>query len=325
MITTVTGSYPKVPNRPRPARLRNALNKADRGELSAEDVAKVRDEVTIEVINEQIEAGLDQITDGHIRWDDELTYFARALSGVTLNGLFRYFDTNTYYRQPVINGAVGWQAPVTVADYEFAAANSSRPVKVALPGPFSLAALSIDEHYAGRSGDLVMDLARAVNAEARALAAAGAPVIQLNEPVLTRRKEDVSLASRAIAAAFEGVNTRKQVNFYYGDVDGILGALGDLPVDVLGLDFVMGPANYDAIKAVSVNKTISAGIFDARNTRLETDEQMAESLRRIRDIHADDRLEVSPNMGLEFLPRERAQEKLQRMVAAARRLEEVPA
>lgn len=325
MITTVSGSYPKVPNRPRPARLRNALNKLDRGQISAEEVDALKDEVTVEVIEEQVNAGLDVITDGGIRWDDEVTYFARGLQGVTLNGLFRYFDTNTYYRQPVIKGPVAWEKAATVRDYEFAAASSSRPVKAILPAPYSLARLSIDEHYGERFESLVMDLATAVNAEARALAAAGAPVIQLNDPVLTKRKEDVGLAARATAQAFADVSSRKQVNYYYGDVDGILGALCELPVDTIGLDFVMGPANFKTLESVQPEKTICAGIVDARNTRMESEDELSERIGRLAQTIPSERLEISPNMGLEFLPRERALEKLQRMVAVARRGQEVAA
>jgi 5-methyltetrahydropteroyltriglutamate--homocysteine methyltransferase len=325
MITSVCGSYPKVPNRPRPARLRNALNKLDRGEISPDEVEALKDEVTMEVINEQIEAGVDVITDGQIRWDDEVTYFARALKGISLNGLFRYFDTNTYYRQPMIKGPVAWEGPVTVRDYEFAAQHSSRPVKAVLPAPYSLARLSIDEHYGGRVENLVMDLATAVNAEARALAAAGAHLIQLNDPVLTRRKDDVSLAVRSAAAAFDGVDCQKQVNYYYGDVNGILGALGDLPVDVLGLDFIMGPANYEALEGGEISQRICAGIVDARNTRMETEDELLERISRLLRRLGPERTEISPNMGLEFLPRERAFEKLQRMVAVARQGQEVAA
>ena len=325
MITTANGSYPKVPNRPRPARLRNALNKLDRGQVSEAEVETLKNEVTREAIDEQIEAGLDVITDGQIRWDDEVTYFARRLNGVTLNGLFRYFDTNTYYRQPVIKGAITWDGPLTVADYQFAASHSTKPVKAVLPAPYSLARLSIDEHYGERLESLVMDLAAAVNAEARALAEAGAPLIQLNDPMLTKRKDDVGLAARATAAAFEGVSCGKQINYYYGDVDGILGALGELPVDTLGLDFVMGPANFEALKSVNVGQKICAGVVDARNTRMESERELSERIARLAAVLSSDRLEISPNMGLEFLPRERAFEKLQRMVAVTRQGQEVAA
>src|SRR3990170_6997296 len=114
MQTTVAGSYPKIPNRPRPARLRQAIARLDRGEITAEELAQVEDEVTIEVIGEQVEAGLDLVTDGQIRWEDDQTRIAQRLDGFEITGLIRYFDTNTYYRQPNVTGPVGWREPILV-------------------------------------------------------------------------------------------------------------------------------------------------------------------------------------------------------------------
>ena len=134
MQTTVVGNYPKIPNRPRPGRLRNAINKRDRGDLSSEDLLAVEDEVTAEVIEEQIAAGVDVVTDGQVRWDDDQTYVARRLAGVEIGGLQRYLDTNTYYRQPEITGAIKFKEPVLVAAWQFAQEKSSRPVKAIVPG-----------------------------------------------------------------------------------------------------------------------------------------------------------------------------------------------
>src|SRR3989304_3339171 len=102
MRTTGVGGYPKIPNRPRPARLRAAIARLDRGEITPEELAQVEDEVTIEVIQEQVEAGLDLISDGQVRWEDDQTHIMRRLAGVEIGGLQRYLDTNTYYRQPEV-------------------------------------------------------------------------------------------------------------------------------------------------------------------------------------------------------------------------------
>src|SRR3990172_8795680 len=157
MQTTVTGSYPKIPNRPRPGRLRQAIARRDRGEITPEELAQVEDEVTIEVIHEQPDAGLDLIAGGQARWDDDQTHIARALEGFEIGGLVRYFDTNTYYRQPTVSGPIGWRKPGLVRDHEFAAAHSTKPVKAMLTGPYTLAALSTDAHYGDRRR-LVLDL-----------------------------------------------------------------------------------------------------------------------------------------------------------------------
>src|SRR5262245_33983971 len=164
MLVTVVGNYPKIPDRPLPARLRTALARLDRGDITVDELHKVEDAVTVEVMAEQAEAGIELITDGQIRWQDEQTYIASKLGGISINGLTRFFDTNTYYREPVIDGNVTWQAPILVRDYQFAKEKATRPVKPVMTGPYTLARLSHNEHY-GRLEDLVMDYARALNQE----------------------------------------------------------------------------------------------------------------------------------------------------------------
>src|SRR3989304_2319664 len=86
MLTTVVGNYPKIPNRPRPGRLRQAIARLDRGEITPEELARVEDEVAIEVIQEQVDAGVDLITDGQVRWEDDQTHIMRGLRGVAIGG-----------------------------------------------------------------------------------------------------------------------------------------------------------------------------------------------------------------------------------------------
>lgn len=313
MKTTAVSHYPKIPNRPRPARLRRAIARLDRGEISAEELAQVQDEVMIEVIGEQTEAGLDIITDGQIRWDDDQTYIARRLEGFEIGGLIRYFDTNTYYRQPNVVGPVGWREPILVRDYEFAAGHSEKPVKALITGPYTLATLSSDSHYGDRRR-LVLDVAEALHEEALALAAAGAPIIQINEPAILRHKEDAPLLQEAIARVLDGVDTETALYTWFGDTDGILPQLMETPVDVIGLDFVWGLGNWEALKRTVFTKTLAFGIVDARNTKMESVGEIVEQIRRVGEFVPAERLYVNPSCGLEYLPREVAFEKLKRLV-----------
>ncbi len=317
MITTVVGNYPKIPNRPRPARLRSAITRFERGEISQEELHRVEDEVTQEVIDEQVQAGIDLITDGQIRWEDEITYFARRLQGIAINGLVRFFDNNTYYRQPVIEGPLAWRSPVTVADYRFAADYSPKPVKAVLTGPYTLARLSLDQHY-GSLERLTLAYAEALNTEARALQEAGAPVIQLNEPALLMHKDGFPLFEEACRRTLEGVTAEKALYTYFGDVEGLYPQLLDLPVDTLGLDFVSGPRNWELIEKTPFPKKLSLGIVDARNTRMETPQQIASAVQRALKRLPPERIYVNPNCGLDFLPREVAQAKLARLVEGVR-------
>ncbi len=317
MQTTVVGSYPKIPNRPRPARLRAAIARLDRGDITPAELAQVEDEVTIEVIQEQVEAGVDLISDGQVRWEDDQTYIMRRLSGVEIGGLQRYLDTNTYYRQPEIVGPLAWREPVLVRDYRFAAEHSPRPVKAIVTGPYTLAALSLDKHYGSRR-ELVLALAAELRQEIQALAQAGAPLIQVNEPAIVKNKGDAALFCEALRRLLEGVGAETAVYTWFGDADGILPQLLELPIDALGLDFVSGPVNWQALKRAPFEKKLGFGIVDGRNTRLEPPEQIAEAVRRVSELVPADRLHVNPSCGLEYLPREVAFEKLKRLAEGVR-------
>lgn len=324
MIATVVGSYPKIPNKPRVAKLRNSINKRDRGQLTDADIRKVEDEVTIEALQEQSEAGLDLVADGAIRWDDEQTYLMRNLSGVSIQGLIRWFDTNMYYRQPFIEGPVAWKGPITVADYQFAAKHTTKPLKAVLTGPHTLARLSVDNHY-GSTGKASMALAEALNQEARALQDAGATVIQFSEPAITNYKDDITDFVAAAKRAVDGLSVETHLYTYFGDVDGILPQLLDLPFEVVGLDFCTNSKNDAVLKSGTSGKKIALGIVDARNSKLETSGQIAERIRSLSAGISPDNVYVNPSHGLEFLPREVAQEKLRRMAQAVRESKAVPA
>ncbi len=326
MLTTVVGNYPKIPNRPRPARLRQAIARLDRGEITKEELAQVADEVTAEVIQEQTEAGVDIITDGQIRWDDDQTYVMGRMKGVEIGGLIRYFDTNTYYRQPQVVAPVSWQGPILAHDYEFAVQRSSKPVKAVLPGPYTLAALSVNSHYQSLS-QLTSALASELRNEVQALANAGASIIQISEPAIVRNKQDIDLFAQAIERLLEGKPQGIEIALYtwFGDTRGILGRLLELPVDTIGLDFVWGPANWQALEEVKFQKKLGFGIIDARNTKLETVEEIADALERVGEFLTAEKVYVNPSAGLEYLPREVAFEKLKRMTQGVRQAAGAPA
>ena len=315
--TTVVGSYPKIPDPPAPGRWRSSVEKVQRGELTREDLHKVEDDVTAEVLHEQADAGVDLVTDGQIRWEDGFTYFARGLNGFTINGLQRYFDTNVYYRQPVATAEVSWRAPITVADYQFAASHSTRPVKPVVTGPFTLAVLSKDEFY-GNLDQFVMALAASLNKELRALVAAGATVIQVDEPGLLTRREQFPLFRRASEALWDGITATRALYTYFGHLDGLYPAILDLPVDVIGVDFVAGPRNWEILRRARFTKALGAGVLDARNTRLESPDEIAARSRKAAEIAPAATLQVGPSAGLEFLPRRVARKKLEALVSGVR-------
>ena len=321
MRTTVIGSYPKIPDPPAPGRWRAGVEKLQRGEITREDLRRVEDEVTVEVLTEMAGKGIEIVTDGQIRWEDGQTYFTRGLEGFSINGLQRYFDTNVYYRQPIATGEVGWRGPISVADYTFASTHSERPVKPVVTGPFTLGVLTRDDFYGNRDR-LVMALAAALNRELKALAGAGASVIQVDEPGLLAHRNEFPLFRRAMDVLWDGVDAQRALYTYFGHIDGLYPALLDVPIDVLGLDFVAGARNWDVLRKAKFTKQLGLGIVDARNTKMETAEAVADACRRATAFVPASHLHVGPSAGLEFLPRGVAQRKLEVLAAGVRRFHE---
>lgn len=321
MITTAVGHYPRIGDTPEQQRLRRAIQAHQAQKVSDEELAAVQNDVTAEILAEQARAGLDQVTDGQIRWDDSQTYLAHGLDGFERGGMIRYFDTNTYYRQPIAVRAVSWQRPILVDDFRFAQAKSEKPVRVVLTGPYTLARLSLDRHYEDLV-DFTMDLAQALNQEARALVAAGATVLQVDEPAVTLHPADEPLVSRALSRVFDGLEITRAAYLYHGPQKGLMDVAGLWPVDVVGFDAVSDPGVLDRLAIEDYPKAVGLGIVNARNTRLETVDEIHAILDRVTRKVPLDRIHLGPSCGLEYLPRTRAYDKLARLVEAARRYEE---
>ena len=316
MITTVVGNYPKIGLGTKAPSLRNAIARFDQGRITVEELRQVEDEVTREVIQEQVDAGIDLVSDGQIRWDDAQTYFAQRIKGFAINGLIRYFDSNTYYRHPVAEGKMEWDGPITVDDFIFAKTHSSKPVKAVITGPYTLARLSQQGCYADLES-LVLDLARILNRDALALESAGASLIQFDEPAILKYKEDFPLLQEASRLLTQGLSTKTELCTYFRDASGLVPHLYHLPFHVFGLDFAWGPGNFDLLGDFPADKELVVGLLDARNTRLEPVEEMVAAVRRVSAHVSFDRLHLSPSCGLDFLPRQNARQKLARLVDGA--------
>ena len=325
MISTVPGNYPKIANRPGGQTLRRAISSFDRGRISAEDLAAAADSVTVEVIGEQERAGIDVITDGQIRWQDPVTYIAGGLQGYEIGGLIRYFDTNTFYRQPEATGRIEWQGPVLVRDYEFAREHASRPVKPVVTGPYTIAKLSLPGVY-GDLKSLVLDTAQALNREMKALAATGPSVIQVDEPAIVwhRYKEDWDIFREAMDVLVDGVDAKTLLRTDFGDAVGLPDFFA-LPFQGFGLDMVHGPQNRTLVPEIPSERDLLLGIVDARNVRMESTDALVEAASWAAQYVAADRLAISPNTGLEFLPRETAYDKLENMVRGVKQAQEAVA
>ncbi len=312
LILAHHSSYPRIGDDPDLQLLRRTITERDQGAKTDSDVRAAEDRMTELALAEQLEAGLDWVTDGQVRWYDSISHLAGKLAGVHITGLLRFFDTNTYFRQPVVRSRIERTQPLVVDDFRFAKAKSTRPVKAVLTGPLTLARHSVEvDGAAGGFEKLVEGYAAALAAEIAALSQAGATLIQVDEPALAKNPGDLPLAEQALTslAAAKG-QSDLLLALYFGDAAPIYDQLQKLPVDALGLDFIYSPRLADIIAANGSSKRLALGLVDGRNTRLEEAGTIARQLEKMARRLAGADIFLTSACGFEYLPRDRARLKL---------------
>ncbi|MFW5913203.1 MAG: hypothetical protein ACOCSA_01980 [Candidatus Hadarchaeota archaeon] len=321
LVTANTGSYPRIGHAANEMRLRKAYQKWERGELSDSELEGVYKDYTNEVIKEQEKAGLDVVTDGLLRWYDPFSHFAQSLDGCDINGLLRYFDTNFYFRQPVINGELERKEPFVLSEFKSAANLATKTLKPILTGPYTWGKHSINKYY-GSLDSLIYDFAEKISYEVEDLEKAGADEIQINEPAILRNPDEFEVFFKAIEIVAKGNQTSQlDLYLYFEDPAPIYERLQDLPVDLLGLDFTYSQNLINEIIETGSEKRLGLGLIDARNTKMEDAENVADSVIKIANATDHEQLYLNPSCGLEFLPRERAREKLEKIVEVAKKSE----
>jgi 5-methyltetrahydropteroyltriglutamate--homocysteine methyltransferase len=304
-------SYPRIGNAPWDQELRRIARERERGQADAAAVALVEDEVSAMIVAEQSRAFVDVVTDGQARWSGPASHIAGKLAGVRLDGLIRWFETGLYDRRAVVIGDVGRTAPILVRDARQALEVQPKAIKIALPGPVTLARLARDRHY-GDLGALASALASALAEEARELASAGVRVFQLDEPMLCRHPGDVDLVAATAATVFAacGDGATTILSTFFGDLAASVEDLARLPGTHLGLDMVHGPANWPLLARLPDAKGLHLGLFDARTSRIETAAEVSLRLTPYREILMARDTMVGPQCGLELIPRDAAFDKL---------------
>ncbi len=323
LLSASTSSYPRIGDRPEQQQHRQAYAQHERGGISDEEFERVQDEVTRGVIEEQVRAGLDVVTDGQVRWHDPISHFVRKLEGCEINGLLRFFDTNFYFRQPIIRGKLVKHESVLKREFTFAR-GISKSVKPVVTGPYTLARLSIN-----RRGDgfqpLVDEFASVISQEVRDLAEAGAELIQIDEPAILKNPTDFQVFEKIIQKIVaEKGDARVALYMYFGDAMPLYQKLLKLPVDVLGLDFTYSPKLPDAIARFGCDKELGVGLIDGRNTRLERENEVMNVLKLILPAIKSKCVYLNPSCGLgDYLSREVAFKKIQNMASIAENAREL--
>ncbi len=318
LVLTNNGSYPRVGDRPQERKLRVAHTKFAEGRISERDLKDTENWVSSEVIREQIAAGIELVTDGMVRWHDPVSHVAVSLENVRAGGLRRYFDSNFLYRQPIVEGEPRWVKSLLADDIAFSVKNSTRFVKGMLTGPYTTARMSIVNapEYKDDIPKLTMAFAEAFANEIEAMAQAGAKVIQIDEPMVLRHPGDVGLVREALALFAEKKGKAElALCTYFGDAAKLYGDFQDMPVEIISLDFTYSEDLISNIEMVGSSKVLGLGIFNARNTRMDSKDEIFHFLDRVLPRVSTDYCYLNPSCGLEFLPRDRARKKLELMTS----------
>ena len=289
---------------------------------------QAQDDATALAVREQERAGIDVLTDGEIRRESYSNRFATALEGLDLDrpGVVpgRSGGETTV---PRVVGPIRRLRPVEVRDVRLLRAATDRPIRITLPGPFTMAQQAVDEYY-GDGASLALAFAEAVNDEARDLAAAGADVVQIDEPWLQARPDQAQeYALPAIDRALDGVpaTTALHTCFGYGYVVAdkpsgypFLAELNDCRADQISLETAQPRLDLSILTELP-DKTIVLGVLDLHDgAPVETPEAVATRIREALRHVPPERLMVGPDCGMKYLARGAAYAKLQAMVEAAR-------
>jgi 5-methyltetrahydropteroyltriglutamate--homocysteine methyltransferase len=287
---------------------------------------EAQDDATIVAIRDQERAGLDIITDGEMRRESYSNRFATALEGIDIDNPGSALDRSGHPNPvPRIAGKIRRKYPVQVRDMEFLRRNTTRMVKMTVPGPFTMSQQAQNDFYRN-AADAALDYARAVNEEIKDLFAAGADVVQIDEPYMQARPQAArEYGLRALEAALDGVKGTTAVHICFGYA-AIIHARPEgysfLPefeqCRVHQVSIETAQSNLDtAILESLPDKTIVLGVIDLDNLAVETPDVVAARITRAFPHCPPERIIVAPDCGMKYLPREVAYGKMVSMVKGA--------
>ena len=332
--TTVVGSYPQpdwlVDRQMLGARLPPRVRAAEIWRVAPEWLEQAQDDATIVAIRDMERSGIDIITDGEIRRESYSNRFATALEGMDLEHPGTALD-RTGHPNPVprVVGPIRRARPVERRDVEFLRTHTDRPIKATLPGPFTMSQQAQDDYYRDEEA-LAMALAAAVNEEVRDLFAAGADVVQLDEPYLQARAEKAArYAVRAINRALEGIEGTTALHTCFGYAHIVhnrpngypfLEELADTAADQIAMESAQQKVDLGVLRSLS-DKTLVVGVIDLSDeSPVEDLETVAARIRNALHYVDAERLILSPDCGMKYLPRDVAFGKLRALSKAAQRV-----
>ncbi len=329
--TTVVGSYPQpdwlVDRENLGGRLPPRVRAREIWRVPEPFLEQAQDDATLVAIRAMERAGIDVISDGEIRRESYSNRLANALEGLDPENPGTALD-RTGHPNPVprVVGPIRRGRPIEVRDLEFLRANTDRKVKITLPGPFTVTQQAQNDYYPDVEA-WAMDVAAAINEEIKDLFAAGADVVQIDEPYLQARPEQArAYALKAINRALQGVQGTTALHSCFGYAHIVhnrmqaypfLAELNDSALDQISIEAAQPRLDLSVLRAVS-DKIIILGVLDLGDPTIEPPEIVANRIRAALEYVPPERLVLAPDCGMKYLPRNVADGKLSAMVSAAR-------
>jgi len=311
MIPVIHSSFPRIGERPEEQKLRRSYAGLEEGKISQAEFESVQNQVVDDILDIQEKAGIEVATDGLIRRYDPASHLARNFKGFEINGLLRFFDTNFYYRQPVARESITESDGILSDEIRYAVKKSKKPVKGIILGPLSLASMSLNK-TSRKYDDFCLSLGELLGKAAAKMTAAGAGVIQVEEPWLVRNPEHFDLFMKAFGNLIREKGKAKiLLTFYFGDTGRIIERLNEIPADMIGIDFTYSPGLVQKISSEGFSGNMAFGILDGRNTKMESASEVSKTLERMMKKTSGSEYHVTTSCGLEFLPKTYAIKKLE--------------
>ena len=329
--TTLVGSYPQpewLIDRQRLAgRFPPRVRARELWRIPAEYLAQAQDDATLVAIKAQEDAGIDIITDGEIRRESYSNHFATALDGVDLDNPGEALDRSGHPNPvPRVVGPIRRRHAVGVRDLQFLRQHTKRQIKITVPGPFTMAQQAQIDYYDGSRELASLDYATALNAEIKDLFAAGADVVQIDEPYMQARPEEArAFGLAALNRALEGVTGTTAVHICFGYAAIIharpsgysfLPEFQQCRCGQVSIETAQSNLDTSALEGLR-GKKVMLGVIDLSDPQVETADVVAARIERALPHVAAQDVIVAPDCGMKYLPHDVAFAKLQAMVGGA--------
>ena len=328
--TTLVGSYPQpewqIDRKKLAGRFPPRVRACELWRVDQAFLREAQDDATLLAIRAQEEAGLDIVTDGEIRRESYSNRFATALEGIDIDNPGTALDRSGHPNPvPRIVGKIRRRHAVEVEDLRFLKANTQRQVKITVPGPFTMSQQAQNDFYQSAE-EAAMDYAVAVNEEIRDLFAAGADIVQIDEPYMQARPDKArEYGLKALNKALENIDAVTAVHICFGYAAIIharpsgysfLPELSGSPVKQVSIETAQSNLDCSVLSTLK-NKKIMVGCIDLSDPKVETPQTVVARVKKAMAFVRPEDIILAPDCGMKYLPREAADGKMRAMVAAA--------